>query len=390
MRTRLHSNGGFSLVELMISVVIGMLALVFAMRLLTGAEQNRQSAMGGSDAMQNGMLALFSISGDASQAGYGINDPVVTGCDTVFKDIGGFTLAAASMGGVATQPIAPVVIEPQATGPDRITFYSGSSPSGAATLNVLTDYTGGTRVYIDRIPYGFKQGDVILVAPEQGGGKCALAQLSEDPEDQPAPPLQQYVVIGQGNAWRYNNGGLGASYTGGAARIVDLGPAKSLLFHTWSVADGYLRLSATDIGTSAASAAVADNIVSLKAQYGFDTRVGDAFAPADGMQVTQWSSAMISADGNGVIGDAEDWQRIAAVRLAVVARSKNPERPPKGAACTTTVDKPVAFATRAPASVAAVPVTIDVAVPGDPIDWHCYRYRVFETVVPFRNASWRP
>jgi type IV pilus assembly protein PilW len=50
----------------------------------------------------------------------------------------------------------------------------------------------------------------------------------------------------------------------------------------------------------------------------------------------------------------------------------------------------VAFATAAPASVAASQVTIDVAVTGDPVDWHCYRYRVFETVVPFRNASWKP
>jgi Tfp pilus assembly protein PilW len=65
---------GFSLVELMVSVVIGMLALMFATRLITGAEQNKQSALGGSDSMQNRMLALFSISGDAAQAGFGLND----------------------------------------------------------------------------------------------------------------------------------------------------------------------------------------------------------------------------------------------------------------------------------------------------------------------------
>jgi type IV pilus assembly protein PilW len=31
-----------------------------------------------------------------------------------------------------------------------------------------------------------------------------------------------------------------------------------------------------------------------------------------------------------------------------------------------------------------------VAVAGDPIDWKCYRYRVFETIVSLRNAEWRP
>ncbi len=108
------------------------------------------------------------------------------------------------------------------------------------------------------------------------------------------------------------------------------------------------------------------------------------------MQVKQWSSTMINADGDGVTGGAGDYLRIAAVRLAVVARSKNPERAAAGGSCSATASKPSAFGTAAPAGVSAVPVSIDVAVTGDPVDWHCYRYRVFETIVPFRNASWRP
>jgi type IV pilus assembly protein PilW len=390
MKARLHTSGGFSLVELMVSVVIGMLALLFAMRLLTGSEQNRQSAMGGSDSMQNGMLALFSISGDAGQAGYGINDPIVTGCNTVFSDTGKFALAQATRGATAIRPMAPVVIESQDGAPDRVTFYSGTSVSGTASLRVLVDYVNGSRIYVDRIPYGFAQGDVILVAPEQVGGDCALAQLSESPDALPPPPGQQYVVVGQGNGYRFNTGNLGASFTGGAARLYSLGPASSLSFHSWSVADGFLRLSATDIGGSATPASVADNIVSLKAEYGFDTRAGSSFDPPSGLQVTKWSPAMIDADGDGVSGSPGDWQRIAAVRLAVVARSKNPERPAAGSACSATTDKPVAFSMPAPAGVAAAPLTIDVAVSGDPVDWRCYRYRVFETIVPFRNASWRP
>lgn len=391
MKARLHSSGGFSLVELMVSVVIGMLALLFAMRLLTGSEQNRQSAMGGSDSMQNGMLALFSISGDANQAGYGLNDPLLAGCDTVFSDTGSYALAPAARAGTATTPLAPVVIENSATGPDRVSFYSGSAVTGTATLRLTADYANGTRIYIDRIPYGFAQRDVIVVAPEQPGARCALAQLSDNPDDLPPPPGQQYVVISQGSGYRFNSGGLGATFTGGAARLFNLGPAASLSFHTWSVNDGFLRLRTTDIGGSggAAGSAVADNIVSLKAQYGFDTR-GAGFDSDTGMQVSSWSNTMIDADGDGITGGAGDWQRVAAVRLAVVARSKNPERPAAGAACTATPAKPVAFSLAAPSGVTAVPVTIDVAVTGDTVDWKCYRYRVFETIVPLRNASWRP
>ncbi|MFS2019346.1 pilus assembly protein PilW, partial [Massilia sp. CT11-108] len=70
--------------------------------------------------------------------------------------------------------------------------------------------------------------------------------------------------------------------------------------------------------------------------------------------------------------------------------SKAVEHPAAGAACTTTTAQPVVFSSAAPAGVAGVPITVNVAVTGDPLDWRCYRYRVFETVATLRNAGWRP
>lgn len=385
--SRLVRVRGFSLVELMVSVVIGMLALLFATRLITGAESNKQAAVGGSDSMQNGMLALFSISGDAAQAGYGLNDPIIAGCNTVFSDTGGYALATAMRGGVAVQPLAAAVIESNGANPDRVSLYAGSSMSGTGTLRVITNYTGGPRIDVDRVPFGFVEGDVIVVAPEQAGGNCALAQLSADPP----PKSPQYVTIESGSGRRFNSGGLGVAFTGGAARLFNLGPAKNLALHTWSVSDGFLQLRSTDLsGSGATAASVTDNIVSLKAQYGFDTRTGTNFQPRAGMQVTTWSATMIDADSDGVVGGAGDYQRIAALRLAVVARSKSPERPAPGAACNATAERPTVFAGEQPSGVTPAPITVNVAVPGDPLDWRCYRYRVFETIVPLRNASWRP
>ncbi|QJE02153.1 pilus assembly protein PilW [Massilia forsythiae] len=382
---------GFSLIELMISITIGMLALVFAMRMVTGAERSRNTALGGSDAMQNGMVALFTLGSDAGQAGFGLNDPLLAGCNTVFSDTSGYAMAPATRAGATIHPLAPVVIESNGAAPDRITFYGGSAMGGAPTLRLTGNYASGARIEVDRVPFGFARNHVIVVAPEQIGGDCALAQISDDPAKLPLPPAQQYLVAAQGSGYRFNSGNLGAAFTGGAARLFNLGPADGLAFHTWSVADGFLQLRSTDLaGASGAAATVADNVVSIKAQYGFDTRTGTAFQPQSGLQVNQWSSTIINADGSGVLGDAGDYQHVAAVRLAVVARSKAPESPSNGAACTATVAKPVVFAAEAPQGVTAVPVTVDVAVAGDSVDWRCYRYRVFETVVTLRNAGWRP
>ena len=382
---------GFSLVELMISVVIAMLALAFALRMVAGSERSRETELGGSDSMQNGMVALFSISGDAGQAGFGLNDPILAGCDTLLRDTGGYALAPALRGAATVHPLAPVVIESNGSAPDRISFYAGSSLGGTASLRLTADYTGGAGISVDRVPFGFAQGDVIVVAPELVGGRCALAQIASKPGDLMPPPSPQTVSVAQGSAYRFNAGDLGVAFTGGAARLFNLGRPEGLSFHTWSVADGFLQLRSTDMGGAGSGAAtVTDNIVSIKAQYGFDTRTGAGFQPQGGMQVMRWSSTVIDADGANGAGNAGDYQHIAAVRLAVVARSKAVERAAAGAACTATPNKPVVFAGQAPQGVAAVPVTVDVAVAGDGNDWRCYRYRVFETVVNLRNAAWRP
>ena len=384
--TRRHA-GGFSLVELLVSVVIGLLALVFATRLITGAEQNKANALGGSDSMQNGMLAMFSISGDAQQAGFGLNDASVVGCNTRFSDAAGYALAQAARGAGTVRPLAPAVIESGGANPDRITLYSGSSMSGTGTLRVTSNYIGGTRLDVDRIPYGFNLGDVVVVAPDNvGNGDCALAQISADPSRLDAPPAQQYVMVA-GGGFRYNSGALGTNFGAGMARIFNLGPAKSLAFHTWSVDNGFLQLRSTDLAGSGGQAqTVADNIVSIKAQYGFDTRRGGAFTPQDGLQVGRWSATMIDADGAGGVGSAGDYLQVSALRIAVVARSAARERPGANGACNATTAKPVVFGSAVPAGVEPAPITVEVGG----ADWRCYRYRVFETIVPLRNAGWRP
>ena len=389
--TPFRRQRGFSIVELMVSVVIAMLALMFATRMVTGGERTKQAALAGSDSMQNGMLAMFSLSNDASQAGFGLNDPILSGCDTTMVDSSGFTLMAAAPGS-AVHPLAPVLIESNGTAPDRITFYSGSGLGGTASRRLTADFNGGTLLTLDGAPYGFSKGtdyaqpDVIVVAPESGTAKCSVAQVSNT--------IAATMRIDSTADTRFNGAGLGGNiYSGTSTRIFDLGPADKLSFHTWSVQSGFLSLRATDMPgstSSAAGASVADNIVSIKAQYGFDIRTGTAFTPEKGTVVGKWSSTMIDADGVGGPGSAGDYQRVVAVRIAVVARSKAPERPSTGTVCDATTVAPTLFANAQPQGVAPVQVTPNLAVAGDTLDWKCYRYRVFETIVPIRNNAWRP
>jgi type IV pilus assembly protein PilW len=343
------------------------------------------------------MLALYSLSNDAAQAGWGLNDTLVAGCNTSFTDANGYALDTLTVGGVASTPLAAVLIQSNGANPDRISLYTGTSEAAVGSVKTAGKITAGDVVIPTSTasPYGFAVGDVLLVAPEPAtaaNSRCSVVQMSGT-----LPvPKNDWLTIAAGATMRFNPaGGMPNAYALGGGRVFNLGRPERLSFHTWSLAGGVLLLRATDLaGAETAPVSVIDNIVSIKAQYGFDARVLPNYNPAlpptgNGMQVTQWSSTMIDADSDGTVGDPGDFQRVAAVRLAVVARAKSVEKPGPGG-CTSTATLPTVFGTAAPAAVAAVPVQVNVAVTGDTIDWKCYRYRVFETIVPIRNAQWRP
>lgn len=397
---------GFSLVELMVSVVIGLLALLFATRLVVSGEINKDAAVGGSDAMQNGMLALFSLSDDAGTAGWGINDRTVSGCNTAMTDALGYQLLSIQRGdGVAITPLASVVIQSNGANPDVISFNSGSSQSGVGSILMTADYVSGNSITVAaKSPYGYNNSDVLVVAPGKPSPTlpCTLMQMSSFNQ---TPAFNDQMLIGTGGPDRFNAiAGMTQAYAKNVTYLYNLGQPSRLHLHTWSVNNGVLLLRASElVGAETNGVSVTDNVVSIKAQYGFDMRVLPNYDPnpagngttevavtGNGMQIGQWSSTMIDADGDLVAGTPGDFQRIAAVRIAIVARSKTAEKPDRNGVCSTTVLQPTVFTTVAPLGVPAVPVQVNVAVAGDPLSWKCYRYRVFETIVPIINSQFRP
>ncbi|MYM66943.1 prepilin-type N-terminal cleavage/methylation domain-containing protein [Pseudoduganella sp. FT55W] len=395
-------QGGFSLVELMVSVVIGLLALLFATRLVISGEANKDAAVGGSDSMQNGMLAMFSLSGDAATAGWGLNDRTVAGCNTVFSDQRGYALLGAKRDGVDITPLASVVIQSNGTAPDVISFNSGNSNAGVGSIMMTADYGGESFVVgAQRSPYGYNNGDVLVVAPQAPDRPCTVMQMAGF---NPATGRDAEMLLNSGAQYRYNPAAsMAQAYLKNVTFMYNLGRPDLLHFHTWSVNNGVLLLRATDLaGAEQAGISVADNIVSIKAQYGFDNRALPNWDPnpagngtqmvvtSTGMQTTVWSPTMMDADNDGVNGGPGDYQRISAVRIAVVARSKTVEKPARDGTCSATTVLPTVFGNSVPTGVAAVPMQVNVAVGGDPLSWKCYRYRVFETIVPILNSQYRP
>ncbi|MCW5620455.1 MAG: PilW family protein, partial [Burkholderiales bacterium] len=213
--------------------------------------------------------------------------------------------------------------------------------------------------------YGFEPGDVIIAA--EPGQECALAEVTKTP-DVPGEKNRIFHDTGtyadtEGNGMtaRYNKpGGLGIAYST-AATLYNLGRGPQR--NQYRIENNQLvlqrLLGALD------TTVVAEQIVQLKAEYGKDDGSGGG-TPNDGIVDGYSNDAPVDADG---------WRQVLAVRLAVVARSTQAEKPlVEGGAC----DITTAFPSWAGGE-------LDVSADDN---WQCYRYRVFETTVPLRNLIW--
>jgi type IV pilus assembly protein PilW len=366
---------GFSLVEIMVAMIVGLIGMVVVFQVFSVFEGQKRTATSGGDAQQNGTLALFAIEREARMAGYGINYPGLAGCNVVSYDAGPpvrdpltFTLAAAKIG--AGLPGVP----------DSVTFVYGNSNTVVGSLPLQSAAPAATNIFGVVTGYGFSVGDMLIAGEVPAAGlpiakNCTVSMITSMPV---ANSLNHdpgnYTAGGITQVARYNKpGGMGVDYsvwdnvgsTGG--RLFDLGSSLTVVTYSLDTVNSQMRASYLMDGSTFP---IADGIVQFKVQYGIDNTAGNPTGV-----VNQWTATDPATP--------TAWTRVLALRLVVVARSGQMERPTDPVtkqiitgACNTT--------TAPPSSMLG---SIDVSA--DP-NWQCYRYRVFETVVPLRNQLWAP
>jgi type IV pilus assembly protein PilW len=347
-----RSERGAGLVEVMVSLVIGMLMVLVIYQVYGINEAQKRTITSGSDAQGNAAYGLFLLSQDVSVAG-----------NAIASSAGVLELCAPA------RPI-PVLINAgaSATDPDTVTvFYGGSGTLSTSVLLLNTTATTGS--YQVGSPVGFSAGDVIAAVQ---GATCTLstinaggvtvdyatgiATLAQTPL--PTSPVQ--------------------TYTASTASVVNLGQAASLGRVVYSV-DSNCSSDATKcalrtqnlISTTGAAnpvVPVISDVVNLKAQYGLDTNNDgtiDQWQDATG----DWSSASVPTK------PLPTWQQIRAVRIAIVTRSAQYEKD---------------AVTPGPILMFHDPVTPDPLEVSMTLtsDQQHYRYKEIETIVPLRNAMW--
>ena len=377
MRNQKMSSAGFSLVEILVGMVMGLLGIIIIFQVFEVSEGIKRTSTSGGDAMQYGALALYTLERDLRQAGSGINNLQMAGCNTLSYDE---ELTPSIRPAVTMVPvIIGLNLDPKL--PDSLTITYGNSQTQSTPVKMTNTMATGTSFLKVDNRYGFLPGNRILIS--EPGKPCWIAQITALPD---TAPESDQIWHDTGTYQDANNNTVSARYNGPtgftdttgvvtlyteAARIYNLSstPTRDI----FSVANSQLMLDSNRM--TAGPGAIADNVVQLKAQYGHDNGVNDGsvvnttYAPDDGM-VDNYTNTMPSPAA------AADWMQVIAVRLAVVARSAQVEKPKvSGGPCDAT-------------TVAPTWAGGNLDLTADP-NWKCYRYRVFESIVPLRNAIWQ-
>ncbi|MBI2731772.1 MAG: PilW family protein [Aquabacterium sp.] len=364
---------GFSLVEIMVGLVIGMATVVIMLQMLSNSDATKRRAAGGNDAQMNAALALYTLGREIRASGYGINDQRLLGCDLTYQ--------TSSDAATVTIPLQPTTV-----------LKAGNTlvPAGDANTDVL--------MVIYSSNAGSADGDKLLANSSAGSyqvstpssyniGDIVVAQNSVRPS--PCKLTTDKVVNITGSTLTVDPGVIGMPansviYNMGGAPVVSVyairnGNLTVCDFTAWDCG----KASYTNPVNSNVWVPIASNVVALRAQYGHDLLAG---LPGGGIQKVVSQYDQITPDKTtGMSGYSVDcsWARTLAVRVALVARNASYDKND------VTKTNPVwsgstADAVSSPSNPTALP--FDLSSNGD---WKKYRYKTLETTVPLRNAIWQ-
>ena len=381
------SLSGFSLIEVMVAMAIGMLGIIIMMQVFRVFESQKRTTTGGDDANSTGGLALYSLQRNIEQSGWGISalggdqDVSLLGC-TVSP-----SPAFVSDFSATPLPLVPVsinssLITGQDANTDTLLIVSGSS-SGSVEGDEVTGL-------VVKTPQAVSANDRVVTVPFSGA--CAGR------------------VLGKYSSLNFDADGV---------RLYNLGPQPSVM--GYAVRNGNLTACdfvAKDCITSGNNSdqtvwvPIATNVVSLRAEYGRDTTSLAALTALGSMDgvVDNWDQLAAPTAASLITTPVSNyalkntlgcaWARVTTIRLAIAARSNQPEKPLDGGGHVTSV------VTIAPSITTPVPWmgSDGVAYESDPTEarlveivppspdvtwptWQDYRYKVFQTVVPLRNID---
>ncbi len=373
------AQAGLSLVEIMVGVLIGMIGIVVIFQMLATSESRKRTVTAGSDVQVSGVIGLTSIERDVREAGYGFSS---AGYDAGITPLMGCTVnaydSARPAAAFSYRLTAVQIIQGAGAASDTVIVLRGNGSIFPAA-HVFTESSDTSKKTRGRA--GISPRDYVLIGRVTPTVDCMTAEITDVADvdaltirhNQGSYNYTTYLPDGSTSVAsriaRHNNIAPPTAFTAGYIFNLGNGPRRNI----WTVADGKLQVTNDllyqDTNGDGANDAVevADNVITLQAQYGIDANNNGR------IEATEWTVTDPVA--------VAQWANVLAVRLGLLVRSSQFEK--------TTVTTTVPSWAGGQFTITNLDATASSGTPTDPADnWRNYRYRVYETVIPLRNMLW--
>jgi type IV pilus assembly protein PilW len=334
---------GMSLVELLVALVVALLVSLAATggAMMFTASQRQGVSAGG--AAVGATTALTVLRDDVAAAGLGFFGDSRFLCNRLNLSVGTTVL-------LDNAEFTPIEITAEGTNARIDAIYATEIASGTnVLLNAPT--TAGSAALRSLLPVA--AGQAVLLAPATAGADpCVVRTVTANT----AALLEQPQLIEYANQAdaRFNRAAFTTNVTyPDRGRVTLLGDLR------WS----RYRLDGTNLvlqrPLGGADVVLARNVMALRAEYGL--------ADAGQTALVAWQPA---SGASWAALNPNTLARVRALRIGVVTRSTQPEKPNSLGQCEATTVLPQLF---------------DADIAPDVADWQCFRYRTSVVVVPLRN-----
>lgn len=366
-KKRSHLVQGFTLIELMIGLAIGLITTLAITQVLLISEGQRRSTTSGSDAQISGILALDTLRQTIQMAGYGFSSATGSiGCPLEAKFNG------VAVAGFPANLIPVVITNGTNDAPDSIRVLSSSKASFSVPINIIDPgYKSADPLLNKAFPVtsvrGINAGDLV-VGVIDSTTNCQIFQVTAN------PTVEQVDRADDVTHW--NSAGFPNLNYGFGQYLLNLGTFDDSAFFV--SARGTLQINKLTLGTDSTpsysgATDLFSDIVNLQAYYGKDTD-GDGILDA-------WDVTTPTTNAG--------WVQVVAIRVAVVSRSKQYEKE------IVTQNDPTwdvganSLITGAAACGTSKCITLKIPRSENSTEWQHYRYKLFDSVIPLRNMLWK-
>ena len=371
--------GGFSLVELMVALVIGLVVSIAAISTAKQYSTAAKKSEAASASLSVALTAVTQLEASIREAGLGLYNNGGMNCgflnaaylDAITVDhqpVIAARITRGAEGAGATNTIGGSEI---AVAGDIITLAYATATSAASILKSATNQAS-VNSSAQVPPNGAVPANTFVLLTEGGAaGNCLIRRVTSATAGKDSND-KDVTILAFGESG-YNATGFTVEAAKTAYFVVPLG-ASNMVYESWYVERTTNTLRRMDLITRQESI-MAEGVVALRAQYGamgassLDLWVGTDSTDPD------WATAWDGLDST----DANDLLRIRsirAVRFSLVTREAFQQKVATDA-CTTTTAETVALGWGTS--------TFDVSTLDN---WRCYAYRVSTRLIPLRNATW--